>query len=84
MNSVAVHELTNNTAPPSEWLADDFVSERRKSNARNSMSAGCLLLIGVMHTTVVDALPRRSLPECCINFRLSMRFATQYTGYFDQ
>ena len=23
-------------------------------------------------------------PECCINFRLSMRFATQYTGYFDQ
>ena len=62
MTLVAVHEPTNETAPPSEWLVDDFVSERRKSNAGSFMSAGCLLLIGVMHTTVVDASPRRSLP----------------------
>ena len=23
-------------------------------------------------------------PDCCINFHLSMRFTTQYTGYFGQ
>ena len=59
MTSVAVHEQTNYTAPPSEWLMDDFVSERRKPDAGSPKFA--VLWIGVMHTTDVDALPRRSL-----------------------
>ena len=61
MTSVAVHELTNATAPPSERPVGDFVSQQRKPDAGNSLVAGSLLLIGVLHTTVVDALPRRSV-----------------------
>ncbi len=57
MTSVTVNELTNDTVPPSEWPVASFVFNERNLNAQNRMFPRYLPLLGIVHWTVMDALP---------------------------